>query len=759
MNIEELRRAIEEKKAEFERIQKEKSIVALPAGERAKRYAAQVGRNTVSEFADLADVPYLPFEASRYVAGKAAHLINPQKYKDTEWGEWLPRTGEKVAHAIDTATKGYTEPSTSGERLAESATRAVATIPGYGQVGKGISAASNLVKTPKIAKGLAATGRFGQSLGEASAPNVLGAAGSGLLGQAYLEGNPYASPTGLIGSSLAGGYAGALIPGMARVTPRFLRNPIQTTKRGIENVAGSYPVAKVMGFDPKKWKLAKDNNIPVTLGDVGGRLPQASEQVFAHTPGAAGVLEKKIYEPRLKKLAQNAGIRNAEDLELAVAKTEKDLAEKGAEGYHTAKSDEWDKLTADSAPQREEFRKTRKPVDIQDITGDLQAEGAHFQTPTEIATWEETPKGDLYQKLKIRQQEELALKNKNAGIKTPQEGSLSKKDIELLLENISPDYPYMEQLKQKLGGAPISPESMPGIGYAGYEQVLKQVREKMQAAAPKSDIKREYRDLYEKLRDKHHAFLEENLSGPAAQNVREANKMWAKYKGDEFQYLLHMTEADSVEKAFDKLASKNPMYMKIAMGGLPAEKKRDLFEAFVTDLGARQGTWSSNAFYTNWKALPEATRAHSLEPFGKAFEKNFDQNLKFMGEHKRSFDRIANTSMTAHTLKFMGMIAAYGYGAGKLYEGDAYPLFKEALAHLAVYGGARLMSNPRVMERMNKVVRAKNLQAKENFAKQFLKNPQVKGLIRQSAQLMQKDLGRKEKRETEDKSVPSNTSN
>lgn len=750
MTIDELKMAIQEKEAELARIRKEKSIVALPAGERAKRYAAQVGRNVAAGVSDVADLPYLPFEASRYVAGKAAHLINPQKYKDTEWGEWLPRTGEKVAHAIDTATKGYTEPSTSGERLAESATRAVATIPGYGQVGKGISAASNLVKTPKIAKGLAATGRFGQSLGEASAPNVLGAAGSGLLGQAYLEGNPYASPTGLIGSSLAGGYAGALIPGMARVTPRFLRNPIQTTKRGIENVAGSYPVAKISGFDPKRWKLAKDNNIPVTLGDVGGSLPQMSEQFLSHIPGASGVLEKEIYEPRLKKLAQNAGIRNADDLELAVAKPQKHLAQEGAEGYHQGKSKKWEELTADSGPQREEFRKTRKPVEVKDILDILEKEGAHFQTPTERKTWLKSPTGELYSDLKKRTVEERALKGSSSA-----QSSLSQKDIDRLKKQGYSDS-LISKIQDNIDAAPS--ENLAGVSYGGYEQSLKDLREKMQAAPSKSDLKRESRNLHEKLLEKHHTFLEENLSGPAAQNVKEANKMWAQYKGDEHKYLLHMTDADSVEQAFDKLSSHNPKYMKIAMGGLPSEKKRELFEAFVTDLGARQGTWSPNAFYTKWKALPHETRTESLTAIGHKGADVFEGNLKFIGDHKKRLDKIANTSKTAHMAKFMALSGAYGFGLGKLAEGDAYPLFTTVLPHMLAYRGAKFMSNPRVMERMNKVITAKNLQAKENFAKQFFKNPQVKGLMRQSGQLMQKDLGKKEKRETEDKSVPSNTS-
>jgi hypothetical protein len=187
------------------------------------RMAAQIPRNIASGAMGLGDLASM---AANYGLRKAG--VNYQ----------FGYPGEEVARGIDTLTGGYTTPQTSGERLAESGTKAIADTLAQAATGAGL--AGTAVKgAAKLGRGLAKI--------NPTNPAALAATGAGATaGQAYNEANPsngnnLENFAGSLGAGLAADIATRTALGA--LNPRSMANVLKINPKSVEAFHG-------MGVNP-----------------------------------------------------------------------------------------------------------------------------------------------------------------------------------------------------------------------------------------------------------------------------------------------------------------------------------------------------------------------------------------------------------------------------------------------------------------------------------------------------------------------------
>ncbi len=271
------------------------------------QYAAKFGRNLAAGVGDIAHIPGIIHQAPEILVHKArAFLDSKQKKKSDEQIEKiLAGPGERIAKSIDKATGDYTKPSTSGERIAESVTRAIPSLPvGFG--------ASQVKTLPGLAK--AALSR--QNIG-----STLGAAG---LSQAAIEN----SPDDMLGSAagtVAGSVLGGKLAGISKIRPK-------------PNVEGYFPrtgrwVGEKLSVNPDKVKAFKDTGVSPTFSNVSDS-PNVS--VLENRLSKMPFSSKPIVKAREKQHDQVKGLVESFG---TPSEAPGELLRKGAENYSQTQKD------------------------------------------------------------------------------------------------------------------------------------------------------------------------------------------------------------------------------------------------------------------------------------------------------------------------------------------------------------------------------------------------------------------------------------
>lgn len=236
------------------------------------RMAAQIPRNIASGVMGLGDLASM---ATNYGLRKAG--VNYQ----------FGYPGEEVARGIDTLTGGYTTPQTSGERLAESGTKAIADTLAQAATGAGL--AGTAVKgAAKLGRGLAKI--------NPTNPAALAATGAGATaGQAYNEANPsngnnLENLAGSLGAGLAADIGTRTALGA--LNPRSMANVLKINPKNVEAFHG-------MGVSPTLGQASEHPLIKSaenTIKNVGltSELRNATAKQYKHIletlgPGAKGL--------------------------------------------------------------------------------------------------------------------------------------------------------------------------------------------------------------------------------------------------------------------------------------------------------------------------------------------------------------------------------------------------------------------------------------------------------------------------------------
>ncbi len=246
------------------------NAVKESASETLKK-TAQVPRNVAAGAGDILDLPIM---AANY--GLRSASVKSQ----------IPHVGQGIAEGIDTLTGGYTKPTTSEERTAETVTRALSGIPAGAFTGAKL-AATGIMGLSKLGRGL-------QKINPIEKTNLAGTAAGALAGHDYSESNPE-DFIGSLGTGLAADFATRTAMGLASK-----KNWAKALKINPES-AESF---KEMGVSPTLGQIS-DNPLVKrtenTLKSIGfsSKLRNSSDEQYKKMleilgPGAQGLAQTEL---------------------------------------------------------------------------------------------------------------------------------------------------------------------------------------------------------------------------------------------------------------------------------------------------------------------------------------------------------------------------------------------------------------------------------------------------------------------------------
>lgn len=258
--------------------------------------SAKTARNIAAGAADTYDFIASPLTAPYNLAAKA--LGAPEKYH-------MKPLAPQITNAIDTATGGYTAPQNDEDRVIESVTRGLTTIPGVGTAAKGAQWAAKGLKGA-TAKGLP---KFLAGMGEATPINAASTAGSAALSQQALNQDPN-SPLSALGWGLVGG-----------LTPQAGRFATQAGRNFTKQKTGER-LSSLTKFDPEAYASFEKAGIAPELANVvESKITKGMSDWMSKIPWAGEKLAQRKhdqYKEALELLDQGSSLSRGKASKLAL---------------------------------------------------------------------------------------------------------------------------------------------------------------------------------------------------------------------------------------------------------------------------------------------------------------------------------------------------------------------------------------------------------------------------------------------------------
>jgi len=685
--------------------------------DKGKRIVAQLGRNVAAGVGDVADLPALPFELGRYGYKKARHALGHEE-EEPEFGKWLPGLGEKIAHGIDVATKGYTKPRTHSERLAESLTRGVVGLP----VGAGVG--SIAAKIPL--KALSMSGKGLHRISHPTLGNIAATAGGTGAAHEYQEQMEKPSALGSMLSGLGGSILGGATLPAARTAVNVLSRSPQNT---VANRVG-----KAFKVEPELYERGIKLGLEPSIG-MASSSPSAMgiELKLAKHPKTSGLFDK-LHAQREAKLSKHLGIRE-ENLEKAVEQPQHFLAKEGSEKYKEAKGAEFREKQEAYRPFLKELYESHHDIPIDDLLGRIEEnykKGHYLESHQEM--FGQTYPGKIEKQLLKAQAQ-----NRSHG-----QVERSQYVRDLLNKGISKEVAQKEA--SKMFGS--LEQERTGVPFTTLEKLRVKIMDHKNALDPKKQARayREATDLYDMVRGKIESHIEHHATPEQIKSYKESNAQYADYASREQSDMKHfvydLTGTRNEQDAFRKL-TKDPRYLEAASKYLDTDQKRDLLETLVATAGNRQGRFNIAHAHTELLKYPYEVRKKMASFFPTAKEReNFVDALSWIGENKRNISKIANTSGSAHMGADILRSAAYLQSVSKVvgsplglssFKSGVSEAVNLILQDLAVLGGGKLLTDKTYLDRIAKVRRADTVPSKINHIKLLLKAPEVKQVLAAAA--------------------------
>lgn len=649
-------------------------------GRSAIRQVGRVGRAAATGIAGLADIPNL----AAMGLNAAGLRENPTFYEPI---------GSRVQQGIDTLTGGRLKPENKVEEYMDIIGEGLAPMalaPFTGGASLTGAAARGLAKTganipSKVAK-------LGAGTYKPTVANIGQSAGSSAALKAYIDegGDP-----GLLGSILAS-TAGGMGGRSAARNIHKLKNPLN---------AAAELAGRSTGFSTQKYSQNVGIGLPVSLGTVSdSSIPGYAEMIAAKTPGSMGPLED-FYKNRESAIARNLGIRYPKDLERSVDDIPKHLAKEGAKNYNERASNIFKKREEKFKPRELEAIKNKETIDVSDLINKLEHEKSLSLTPQAQKRFDKTKDGILLKDLK-----------ESISSESTEYASAAK----LLRSQGYPEDLIDKVIQSAIGKVEGNPH---GIGLHDLNKLReKALHESIALETPTGGGTPESKSAAKRsqmLGSKRHQFIEERGTPIEAHNARQARKFWSRYKDEEngmAKYVAKLTGSDDDKIAFDKLTSSNPKYLNIARQGLDKGDRSRLASGIISHLGKRQGRFNISTFHTQFSNLDTPVKKELLRTLpNKSAQNHFERTMELIGDNKRTMEKLANTSNTAHTNKMMNYIeklgaasaaAATGYGVGGL--------LGVGIQYAGLKLGAHIWTNQKFLKRVNDTITASSEKAKFN---------------------------------------------
>ena len=618
----------------------------------AVRHAGRIGRMAATSVSSMADIPNL--------AAMGLHAAGLKK--DPLFYESV---GARVQKKIDDLTQGKLKPRSKAEEWQD--------VIGEAVLGGGIPGVGRKVVGKVLAKEIA------KKTARQRITDAASSAASAAAMKTYVDDAEEPNALGALAASYLGGVG-------ARSAINLRRN----IHKG---------VGKATGFDPERYKLQKEIEMPVSLGSVSRHdWPLEAEMIMSRLPGSSKPLRKLAINQE-KALAQNMTIN---DLEADVASIPKYLAKKGAEGRHKRISNIYGKHKEKFLPKEEQAIKNKELLDVNDLIHDLEA-----QRDRRIATkdlWSKSPEGKLLSQLKKNNPELQAIKH-------------------LEKQGYAPD--VIKQI-MKQDKTPAS-----GLGLEDINDLRKIAKDEYDAAKRTHGIKSEVaKDAYKRYKDlaqKRHSYITEHGTPEEIHYATRGRKLWANYKNEE-KGLGPIVESilgqPDDAKAFAKLMSTDPRYIKTVSQGLPKSEKLKLFQSLMAEMGDtgnnRFGVNQAQRKFSNLET-PVKDNIINLLPNETAKEK-FTKSLKYISNNKDRVQKLANTSGTAHTAENISQGKKWLNAAGALAGiGVSYvtpvPAIAAATGYGTLKGIGKATTNQKFISNINEAMKNPT-----NLKKEVLRN-------------------------------------
>lgn len=669
-----------------------------------KRRFANVPKNILGGVASVFDLPTLP---ARYVLNKGAEMIGSK----TRF-----RPAQQISNEFfDEISGGYTKPRNASEELEQEISQGLVSLPFGSGVGSALKASKIL--SPKI-KGIA------DKLSKIYEPNVanVGATAGSIAGSDYYRRkNEEQNLLGEFGSGLAGGISGGLAAGATKGAIKGLSSLAKSPKDFVARQTG-----KLTGFSPEMYETLSRAEIPASLASVSeGVLPSAYENILYHTPGSSKIMED-FYKKRAKALTSKLGFEG-KDLNELPELVNKDLAQLGAEKLQRKKSAEYGKLQKVFGPAEIKAKKSRAMVDVSDILEELREKASGLVTPAEKREFLKTVPGKALNEL-----EKVA--------------NFSDASTENLIKSLKKaNYPE-ETIKKVIGELP---GQKPEISYASLDLLRSKMLKKMESLEPGTLERKEASDIYAALSNKRHEFMESYGTAEQSSAAKKARKLWHEYARPDMEkitgkekglkkYVYDLKNSPNEAAAFDKLTGRDPRYLKAVSQGLNKQEKQDLFQSIIVNMGKKDNAFNLSSLYNKFskKEHPVMEQILNLMPTSKS-KQDFVDVMDYLGKNKRIAESVANTSRTAHTAQLVDMMKESLKHTTSLATGAPLAalegLIGIAFRLKAGEYGARLLTDPIFLDRINRAMKSQNPKIQNNLAQLILKTPSVKNMMRSSA--------------------------
>lgn len=735
----ELKRLIAEEKEKYKRhlqdqIKEEKikfETHTEPLTEKLKHWGANTARAGFKGIYGMADLPFLAAEGLKHATQHEIHSMAPKHFPEPEQfgsSKWLPHMADRSEQAMAELTKGYSTPRTEGERLYGDIAQTVLPLGPLGKAGQVL----NMVgKAPRVAKALTAVGK-------PTATNLGATSGSAFLSNRYREGNKNPDPLVDMGLSLAGGIGGGFgAPGVARA----IKNPVAFSEGLKDAFAGA--VGRRSGFSPKLWQTEQGLGLRSTLGSASKDENMRKKEMYLRQNPVTSKIFNEIDEHNQKGMAKNVGRQASkeeglgihephEDYDLKAREPEKELVKEGASSLYKKKEAKYTSLMEGLEDVTNKALDEGTLVDVSDMMRDIENRFRRgVKTKADIKRFEESIPGQFYKKLK----ENIEAQQPDA------------EDIRKLFSN--PDSPQAQAFIKKY--ALVNEEK---ISYKALDDLRKEALDESKRLNRGETGYGEATQIHKMFGNKRHEFIE-SIGTPEQQaRSRQAKKLWREFRDEktgEANRIFNVEKDTSNDAAFTRMLSNDPTYMKTVIQGTKVKDRGRLLDSILSHMGNKNGEFNLSQLHSNMAKFAK-DKSDTFKVFKTLLpnEGNFSQTMKLLGENKQWYDKIANTSKSAHWIHWLDSYKKYGAAAASLWAGDFYTLGSMLAWDSLKYGGAKLMTDPVFLNRINRVLTQAPVRVQKNHIDNFLKYPPVKQALLQASRATLQSHGKNEKEKEND---------
>ena len=691
--------------------EKKPSSIGRSLAQGARHIAAAIG-----DSADLLPSPtYIAGNLARYGMEYGAHALGYKKEKPT-FGSVMPELGQKIAHGIDTLTGGYTKPTTPEERRSEAVIRPLAQLPIDYMTG------TALMKVP--AKLAQYAGKGLKYISKPTLGNVGATAGAGLATHQYHENvGESATPWGALTAGTLGSLAGGAGTTALRNLPGALkRHPYDTFAKG---------VGTATHFTPELHERGKRLGLAPSLGIASSsKIPTGLELILSKNPASGHTIDKVIAQ-REGQLAKHLGIHEP-DLAAAVEAPAHFLAKEGAQRYKKIEGEKFEKNMKAFEPLEKELHEKHRQIDVNDVLKSIEDRYMHGRhTESEKERFYKSFAGKIYKDLETSIEEEGAKSHH----------LVNKLVADAKKQGVKEDV-IRAALEKELG---ITGAVKEGASFRTLRDLEEEAFEQMNLTRPGTPKHREATIVHNLLKDKVVDYIHTHGTPEEAQAFKRANAGYSEFasknQSNMKRYVYNLTGTDDDTAAFSKL-TKNPKFLESASRELDKTEKKDMAQAIMATVGKNQGRFNISTAHSkveNWS--PEVRKKYAKLLGSPKAEEDFTDALHFVTQNKYDIARIGNASSSGHMksmierylewAKSLGAIvpAAVGVGTGHALNALAYVAVKDIIA----LGTSKMWTDPVFLDRVNKVMKAKNTQSQFNHLHLLLKAPTVKQMLMAAA--------------------------